>query len=132
MAQIKVKCGTFICAQIEVYEYTNRIFSVDVEHYSHTSYTYYPIPPPLAAAAASVAASATVGAAATAVSAATVFVDAIVAAAVLAAATIAISAAIAAAFWLIVVCPRRCLCFHLPLQFLPAPADATAAVCRHH
>jgi methyl coenzyme M reductase alpha subunit len=60
------------------YEYTNtqktvfrlcRIFSVDVEHYSHTSYTYYRIPPPLAAAAASVAASATVGAAAAAVSA---------------------------------------------------------------
>jgi len=28
----KVTRGTFICAQIEVHEYTNRIFSVDVEH----------------------------------------------------------------------------------------------------
>ena len=47
-------------------------------------------------------------------------------------ATIAISAAIAAAFWLIVVCPRCCLCFRLPPPFLPAPAVATAAVCRRH
>jgi hypothetical protein len=29
---------------------------------------------------------------------------------------------------LIVVCPRRCLCFRLPPPFLPAPAVATAAV----
>ena len=28
--------------------------------------------------------------------------------------------------------PHRCLCFHLPPPFLPAPAIATAAVCRHH
>jgi hypothetical protein len=85
VAQIKVMRGTFICAQIEVYEYTNRIFSVNVEHYSHTSYTYYRIPPPLAVAAASVAASATVGAAATAISAAAVAVavDAVASAAVL-------------------------------------------------
>jgi len=32
--------------------------------------------------------------------------------------------------WLIVVCPRRCLCFRLPPPFLPAPAVANAAVCR--
>ena len=107
-------CGTFICAQIEVYEYTNRIFSVDVERYSHTSYTYYRILPPLAAAAAPVAASATVGAAGPAVSAATVIVDAVATTAILATATTTISAAIAAAFWLILVCPRRCLCFRLP------------------
>jgi hypothetical protein len=96
------------------------------------SFTYYRISPPLAAAAASVIASATVGAAAAAVSAAAVSIDAFATAAVLAAATIAISAAIAAAFWLIVVCPRRCLCFRLPPPFLPAPAIATAAVCRRH
>jgi hypothetical protein len=48
--------GTFICAQIEIYEYTNRISSVDVEHFSvdvepyPLSYTYYCILPPLAAA----------------------------------------------------------------------------------
>ncbi len=47
-------------------------------------------------------------------------------------ATIAVSPAIAAAFWLIVVCPRCCLCFRLPSPFLPAPAIATAAVCRRH
>jgi hypothetical protein len=131
VAQIKFTHVTFICAQIEIYEYTNRIFSVDVEHYL-LSYTYYRIPPPLAAAAASAATSATVGATAAAVSAAAVSVDAFAAAANLAAATIAISAAIAAAFWLIVVCPRRCLCFRLPPPFLPAPAVATAAVCRRH
>jgi hypothetical protein len=33
-------------------------------------------------------------------------------------------------FWLIVVCPRCCLCFRLPPPFLPAPAVATDAVCR--
>jgi hypothetical protein len=33
---------------------------------------------------------------------------------------------------LIVDCPRRCLCFRLPPPFLPAPAVATAAVCRRH
>ncbi len=71
-----------------------------------------PPPPPAAASAA-------------AVSVATV-------AAVSAAAMIAVSAAIAAAFWLIVVCPRCCLCFRLPPPFLPAPAVATAAVCRCH
>ena len=54
------------------------------------------------------------------------------AAAVSAAATIAVSAAIAAAFWLIVDCPRCCLCFRLPPSFFPAPAVATAAVCRRH
>jgi hypothetical protein len=53
-------------------------------------------------------------------------------AAVSAAATIAVSIDIAAAFWLIVVCPRCCLCFRLPPPFLPAPAIATAAVCRRH
>jgi hypothetical protein len=47
-------------------------------------------------------------------------------------ATIAVSAAIAAAFWLIVVCPHCCLCFRLPPPFLPAPAVATADVCRRH
>ena len=137
VAQIKVTRGTFIwvtfiCAQIEVHEYTNRIFSVNVEHYSHTSYTYYRIPPPLAATAASVTTLTTIGVAAAAVSAAAVSVNAVTTAAVLAAATIAISAAIAVAFELIVVCPRRCLCFRLLPQFLPAPAIATAAVCRRH
>jgi len=74
VAQIKVTRGTLICAQIEIYEYTNRIFSVDVEHFSVDvepyllSYTCYRIPPSLAAAA-SVAASATVGTAAAALSA---------------------------------------------------------------
>ncbi len=57
---------------------------------------------------------------------------AVSAAAVSAAAMIAVFAAIAAAFWLIVVCPRCCLCFRLPPPFLPAPAVATAAVCRRH
>jgi hypothetical protein len=33
---------------------------------------------------------------------------------------------------LIDVCPRCCLCFRLPPLFLPAPAVATAAVCRRH
>ena len=47
-------------------------------------------------------------------------------------ATIAVSADIAAAFWLIVVCPRCCLCFRLPPPFLPALAVATADVCRRH
>ena len=81
MAQIKVTRGTFIWAQIEIYEYTNRIFSVNVEHFSVDVepylllYTYYCIPPPLAAAA-SVAALATVYAPA-AVSAAAVSVDAL-------------------------------------------------------
>ena len=51
-------------------------------------------------------------------------------AAVSAAATIAFSADIAAA--LIVVCPRCCLCFRLPPPVFPAPAIATAAVCRRH
>ena len=85
-----------------------------------------------AATAASVDASATAGAAA-AVTSAAVSAGAVAttaAAAVAAAATIAISTAIAAAFWLIVVCPHRCLCFHLPPPFLPALAIATAAVCR--
>jgi hypothetical protein len=118
VAQIKVTSGTFICAQIEVYEYTNRIFSVDMEHY----YSYMTF--------ISFAASATVGAAAAAVSAAAISVDAFATAAILAATTIAISAAIAAAFWLIVVCPHHCFCFRLPPPFLPAPAIATAAVCR--
>jgi hypothetical protein len=44
-------------------------------------------------------------------------------AAVSAAATIAVSA---------VVCPRCCHCFCLTPPFLPAPAVATAAVCRRH
>jgi hypothetical protein len=69
-------------------------------------------PPPLCvppAAAASVAALATVSAA-----------------------TIAVSADIAAAFWLIVVCTHCCLCFRVPSPLLPAPAVATAAVCRRH
>jgi hypothetical protein len=114
--------------QIEIYEYTNRIFSVDVEHYySHTTFilTFPPlrVPP---AAAASVAASATWPLSApppppAAVSVATVSVAV---AAVSATATIAVSADIAAAFWLIVVCPRCCLCFRLPPPFFPAPAVA--------
>jgi len=48
VAQIKVTRGTFICAQIEVHKYTNRIFSVDVEHYSPHSTRplfYYSSPP---------------------------------------------------------------------------------------
>jgi hypothetical protein len=50
VAQIKVKRGTFICAQIKIYEYTNRLFSVDVEHYySHTTFIFslFPLPPHL-------------------------------------------------------------------------------------
>jgi len=47
VAQIKVTHGTFICAQIEVYEYTNRVFSVDVEHYSpHSTWPLFFYPPP--------------------------------------------------------------------------------------
>ncbi len=53
-------------------------------------------------------------------------------AAVSAAAMIAVSTDIAAAFWLIVVRPRCCLCFRLPSPFFPSPAVATAAVCRRH
>jgi hypothetical protein len=63
---------------------------------------------------------------------AAVSVAAVSVAAVSAAATIAVSADIAAAFWLIVVCPRCCLSFRLPPPFLPAIAVATAAVCRRH
>jgi hypothetical protein len=49
VAQIKITRGTFICAQIEICEYTNRIFSVDVEHnYSHTTFiSLFPLPPHL-------------------------------------------------------------------------------------
>ncbi len=45
-------------------------------------------------------------------------------------AMIAVPAAFSAAFWLIIVCLRSCLCFRPPPQ-LPAPAIATV-VCRRH
>jgi hypothetical protein len=82
-------------------------------------------------AAASAAALAIVSTALATVGAAIATIAAAATAAVSVATTIAISAAaIADSLWLIVVCPRRCLCFSL-LPPLPAPAVANV-VCRRH
>jgi hypothetical protein len=103
---------------------------VNVEPSSNTPTLWF-ISHSTSTAVPSAVAPAAVGAASAAVGAAIAANAAAATAAVSVTATIAVSAAaIAAALWLIVVCPRRCLCFHLPPP-LPAPAIG-AAVCRHH